>query len=327
MIPIFCLDNTDTLEGGASVTNVVDYTAHGLVAGVFTQLAAGQLSDTDPSVLYTAGAAVSVVAVTMVNTHSSAVTVNLYLDPANGGNPRRMIPEDLSLGIGYSMHFDGQRCMVMNPSGQVLTIPINVSDAAYAAGWNGDTGIAASKNAIYDQMELRAPKASPTFTGQATIPTVDLTGGQIAFPATAVPSADPNTIDDYEEGNFTPEVADALSAGNTGSAGTAQGQYTKIGRLVSLSFRLINIDTTGLTAGNDFYIRDFPFAIEGTFVQIGIVTTVNITFAGFLSLYGPGSATFVRMCESISGAGQDFTIISQIADDTADLRSSFTYNI
>ncbi len=40
---------------------------------------------------------------------------------------------------------------------------------------------------------------SPTFTGQATIPTIDLTGGQIAFPATAVPSADPNTLDDYQE--------------------------------------------------------------------------------------------------------------------------------
>ena len=42
---------------------------------------------------------------------------------------------------------------------------VGISDTAYGAGWNADTGNAPSKNAVYDQMELRAPKASPTFTG------------------------------------------------------------------------------------------------------------------------------------------------------------------
>jgi len=117
---MICLDNTDTLEGGASVDAVVDYTVHGLVGTTFTNIAQGQLSITDPSVLYTAGAAISIVSVIMVNTHSAAVTVNLYLDPANGATPRRMIPKDLSLGIGYSLHFDGQRCSVLNASGIIL---------------------------------------------------------------------------------------------------------------------------------------------------------------------------------------------------------------
>jgi len=117
---MFCLDNTDTLEAGASVDAVVDYTVHGLVGSTFTVLADGQLSDTDPTVLYTAGAAISIVCVTFVNTHSSAVTVNLYLDSANAGNPRRMIPKDVSLGIGSSLHFDGQRCSVMDADGNIL---------------------------------------------------------------------------------------------------------------------------------------------------------------------------------------------------------------
>jgi len=116
---MICLDNTDTLEGGASVANVVDYTVHGLVGGVFTKIAQGQLSDTNPSVLYTAGAAISIVSITFVNTHSAAVTVDLYLDPANAGTPRRMIPKAMTLGIGYSMHFDGQRCSVLDSSGNI----------------------------------------------------------------------------------------------------------------------------------------------------------------------------------------------------------------
>ncbi len=119
---MICLDNTDTLEGGASVNAVIDYTVHGLVGATFTQIAAGQLSDTDPSVLYTAGAAVSIISIILVNTHSAAVSVNLYLDPANGGNPRRLIPKNLELGIGYSLHYDGSKITVMNASGNILSV-------------------------------------------------------------------------------------------------------------------------------------------------------------------------------------------------------------
>ena len=151
---MLCLDITDTLEGGASVTNVVDYTVHGLVAGVFTNIAQGQLSDTNPTVLYTAGAAISIVSITFVNTHSAAVTVDLYLDPANAGTPRRMIPKAMTLGVGYSMHFDGQRCSILDSNGGIVT-GVSVSDIAYAASWDGVTTIAPSKNAVYDQMELK----------------------------------------------------------------------------------------------------------------------------------------------------------------------------
>ena len=49
----------------------------------------------------------------------------------------------------------------------------NISDAAYGAGWNADTTNAPSKNAVYDEMELRAPKASPTFTGTTDVVRID----------------------------------------------------------------------------------------------------------------------------------------------------------
>jgi len=147
---MICLNNTDTLEGGASVNAVVDYTVHGLVGTAFTQIAQGQLSNTNPSVLYTAGAAISVVSVIYVNTHSAAVTVDLYLDPANAGTPRRMIPKALTLGIGYSAHFDGVRLSILDAVG--LVTGVNISDTAFAASWDGVTTIAPSKNAVYDAM-------------------------------------------------------------------------------------------------------------------------------------------------------------------------------
>ena len=117
---MICLNDTDTLEGGASIDAVVDYTVHGLVGTTFTNIAQGKLSSTDPTILYTAGAAISIVSIIFVNTHSAAVTVNLYLDPANAGTPRRLISKNLSLDVGHSMHFDGARITVMNASGQIL---------------------------------------------------------------------------------------------------------------------------------------------------------------------------------------------------------------
>jgi hypothetical protein len=46
-----------------------------------------------------------------------------------------------------------------------------------------------------------------TIHGAATLAsTVSLTGGQIAFPATQIPSANVNTLDDYEKGTFTPSL-------------------------------------------------------------------------------------------------------------------------
>jgi hypothetical protein len=56
---------------------------------------------------------------------------------------------------------------------------ITVSNAAYGAGWDGVENIAPSKNTIYDQMETRAPKANPTFTGTVDAANTEISGAVI----------------------------------------------------------------------------------------------------------------------------------------------------
>jgi len=181
---MICLDNTDTLEGGASVDAVVDYTVHGLVGTTFTNIAEGQLSDTDPSVLYTAGAAISIVSIILVNTHSAEVTVNLYLDPANTGTPRRLIPEDMSLGIGYSMVWDGARVTVLDTDGQILQ--------------KLSSGLS---NIVED--------TTPQLGGD-----LDLNGHAIDFPTTA------NVTDCLDEDNMSSNSATALATQRSAKAYT-----------------------------------------------------------------------------------------------------------
>jgi hypothetical protein len=89
-------------------------------------------------------------------------------------------------------------------------------------------------------------------TGTSTIAgLLDLSGasaGQIKFPATQNASADANTLDDYEEGTWTSGIE--FGGGTTGITYTAQnGTYTKIGRQVSLDYRVI-LTSKGSSTGN-----------------------------------------------------------------------------
>lgn len=85
--------------------------------------------------------------------------------------------------------------------------------------------------------------------------------GQIEFPATQNPSADPYTLDDYEEGTWTPTLTPA--AGSITTA-TATGTYTKIGRVVNAQIS-VNITDAGTGAGALQATLPFtPSAIRGS---------------------------------------------------------------
>jgi hypothetical protein len=84
---------------------------------------------------------------------------------------------------------------------------------------------------------LTTPKATTTIgVGNAT---PSASGAGITFPATQSASTDANTLDDYEEGTWTP-----TNIGMTVNSGSwaATGKYTKIGRTVFI--------TVGQTSGN-----------------------------------------------------------------------------
>jgi hypothetical protein len=92
-------------------------------------------------------------------------------------------------------------------------------------------------------------------TGAATFSsTVETTG--IKFPATQVASADANTLDDYEEGTWSPDV-DAQTGTYVMIFGS-KGTYTKIGRVVTVQyyFRVVNKGT----GSGSCILSNLPFA-------------------------------------------------------------------
>lgn len=81
--------------------------------------------------------------------------------------------------------------------------------------------------------------------------------GGIAFPATAVAVADPNTLDDYEEGAFTPTVN--FSGAAIGLTYASQiGKYLKIGNTVHFWIS-VTLSAKGTSPGQAT-IEGLPFA-------------------------------------------------------------------
>jgi hypothetical protein len=91
-----------------------------------------------------------------------------------------------------------------------------------------------------------------------------MTGGAISFPATQVPSAGANDLDDYEEGTFTPAFSASGSTFSYTGTGAQTAQYTKIGRLVEFDITLI-LNTSGNTlTANALTITGLPFTATST---------------------------------------------------------------
>jgi len=164
------------------------------------------------------------------------------------------------------------------------------------------------------RLALLATKASPTFTGEATIPTIDLTGGQIKFPATAVPSADPNTIDAYKEHTWTP-----VYSGSTGSIGataysTQIGHYTKIGNIVFASGTIIltnNGDWTG-----SVYITGLPFTSADNDEQnMGSVWLDKVTFVGQPNVRVGSNQSFLVFRCNVSGSDGTYIATADVPDN------------
>jgi hypothetical protein len=81
-----------------------------------------------------------------------------------------------------------------------------------------------------------------------------LTGGQIKFPGTQIASGDGNTLDDYEEGTFTPIMSPTTGSWTTFST---TGRYVKVGQTVTV-FMSLTITTVG-TGSGFIGVDGFPF--------------------------------------------------------------------
>jgi len=133
---------------------------------------------------------------------------------------------------------------------------------------------------------------------------------------------DQHTLDDYEEGTWTPHFADAASGGNHVTAGTqSTGSFTKIGDIVHVSCPAQNINPSGLNSSNILYIRNFPFTISSANLQTPC-TSVNFTGRAASVMLGayffatPGSTHGFIILPSSSTGGENTQTVGNVLRTT-----------
>ena len=147
-----------------------------------------------------------------------------------------------------------------------------------------------------------------------------LIANTLAFPATQVPSADVNTLDDYEEGTFTPTLqADSLSDAESQTYTTQFGRYTKIGDTVHFTIRLVVNSVGSLTGAQQARIAGLPFTSSSDAVAGGATSTrgssLGLTLSDLSVVVGniPASVTYMELWQYTSNLGTDIVDINDIS--------------
>jgi hypothetical protein len=135
-----------------------------------------------------------------------------------------------------------------------------------------------------------------------------------------------NALDDYEEGTFTPILSDAITGGNVSSS-TFTGYYTKIGNLVHCRMAMFNINTTGMTAGNNLYMQGLPFTVAAGAINLGSCFLDRINFSGFVVSQAPANYSYILFNNMIDSASEGILKVSSITASTgSDISTSITFN-
>lgn len=132
---------------------------------------------------------------------------------------------------------------------------------------------------------------------------------QIAFAASQSASSDVNTLDDYEEGTYTPTWTGSGGDPAIGN-GTLSGRYVKVGQMVQFSIHVLMGGTT--TFGSGDYTLSLPFAMgaaEGSFAAS--LKDTGTSF--YVAVAYPASTTTMQLHvtgANLVGAGAPFTFAS-----------------
>jgi hypothetical protein len=190
-----------------------------------------------------------------------------------------------------------------------MATTINASTSSGLVSTADTSGVLQLQTANTTALTLSAAQAA-TFAGTAQFPTTigvgnatpSASGAGVSFPATQSASSDANTLDDYEEGTWTPTQGSALTS-VTGTF-TASGNYTKVGRLVTVNFTASATSFT-YTTGTGSVVGSMPFTV-GAFNSYG--SGVNAAGSVNLPFYGLGTVNAVYSTVSFTTSSVSGTI-------------------
>ena len=234
----------------------------------------------------------------------------------------------LDMSAAGAAHFTGQVGIGVAPSAgtAMLTLAADGSGSTQAGIDFDDTNsgdgyrlYANAGNFYIRNYDDGQTDVQVTAGGDTTIARGDLifgtAGKGVVLGATS--NTDANTLDDYEEGSFTPVFSG--SSGSTGSYNTGEheARYTKIGRLVTLHFK-ITLSNKG-SWGGEVRFTTLPFTPSFTLNGAGSVELGNVNYTGDsvgnINTYITASQTYWRMRYTKDNEAAVMVQVSEVDND------------
>jgi len=157
--------------------------------------------------------------------------------------------------------------------------------------------------------------------------------GNVLFPATQVPSADVNELDDYQEGTFAPGLEDQSGHADSGYNGQI-GEYVKVGRLVHCKVYVRSSGTmAGVVTTEMLRVTGLPFPVGVGGNQVpAFVNLTNLAPSTYLGLFGLTytGQTYLNIF-AVGGAGSapygptPFTVGNFENGNASEIFLNFTY--
>ena len=195
---------------------------------------------------------------------TSSVSSSTYnLACYNSASYLFVVRDDGNVGIGTSS--PSSKLDVESSAAQTLVRIIstdtggriwNIGSLATASGL-GTGGSFVFRDSTQGNTQLQVGQYNQTVSLQGASP---VSGTGITFPASQSASSNANTLDDYEEGTWTPTLA-SNGGGETVTYNYRSGVYRKIGSMVYVQFGMNIASTSGGSAGA--YISGLPFVAIG----------------------------------------------------------------
>ena len=148
-----------------------------------------------------------------------------------------------------------------------------------------------------------------------------LTGGGLKFPPTQIPNADPNTLDDYEEGTWTPVIS---NTGFTYTYSNQTGTYTKVGRTVTLNWRVAVTARSGSASGG-LPIVAIPFTPSSSFTGSALMSPQPAQLVIHKASTGSTSGIRTFLYSGLANSNASYFWIGAVAStgDSFDIGSDF----
>jgi hypothetical protein len=199
-------------------------------------------------------------------------------------------------GAGFALTTGIHNTFIGRASGEDITTGTRNSILGRFSGNQGGLDIRTADNYIVlsdgDGNPLISTADNQTVALEGAVPN---SGIGITFPATQSASSNANTLDDYEEGTWTPTQGAGLTVVGTFSAG---GNYTKIGNQVTVWGFVAAVTSVAVASAGTAFCAGLPFTpnASSTNASLAVNNSTNAT----MGLQPTGASTGLFAAETMA---------------------------